>query len=262
MMESNFYSDEEIEAHELRARLQHYRSTAVPSIVGWIPFGLALILAIVTWQSWHILYPGFARLQTLALSEFFHPSDTSTETEYLDSNFQEINTQSEQLLSPLFTPQVLQWGDQILAWADEFQLDPNLVAVVMQIESCGSPSAHSSAGAVGLFQVMPYHFDAHDDPYDPSINAQTGLNYLARSFELASGQIDRTLAGYNGGHGVISLPSGQWSDETIRYVSWGTGILSEIAAGLDSSPTLEAWLAAGGSHLCNQAFTAMLAENE
>ncbi|MBI1856315.1 MAG: transglycosylase SLT domain-containing protein [Chloroflexi bacterium] len=54
------------------------------------------------------------------------------------------------------------WAAAISRWANASNLDPNLVAVVMQIESCGNPSARSSAGAMGLFQVMPFHFFVTD----------------------------------------------------------------------------------------------------
>jgi hypothetical protein len=263
-MDPEYYTDEDCESLELRSRLQHYRSTSTPSMVGWIPFGLTLVLAIVTWQSWHILYPGFSRLQSLASSGIFQSVETHAETEYYSPGqlAAQASDAIDQRLSNLFAPQVLHWREQILAWADLHQLDPNLVAVVMQIESCGYPAAISSAGAMGLFQVMPYHFNDRDDPYDPNINAETGLNYLSRSFDLANGQIDRALAGYNGGHGVIHLPSSQWTTETIRYVAWGTGILGDISAGLETSPTLQAWLEAGGSHLCSQAATASLSAAE
>jgi hypothetical protein len=263
-MDSAFYTNEDSESVELRSRLQHYRSTSTPSMVGWIPFGLALVLAVVTWQSWHILYPGFARLQSLASSGIFQSGEAQADTEYYSSGqpAAQANEPIDLRLSTVFAPQVLHWREQILAWADLHQLDPNLVAVVMQIESCGYPAAQSSAGAMGLFQVMPYHFDDLEDPYDPTINAETGLNYLSRSLDLANGQIDRALAGYNGGHGVIHLPSSQWTTETIRYVAWGTGILGDISAGLDTSPTLQAWLEAGGSHLCSQAATANLSTAE
>src|SRR5688572_11990822 len=40
-------------------------------------------------------------------------------------------------LSTVFTPEVLHWQDKIVAWSAAFNLDPNLAATVMQIESCG-----------------------------------------------------------------------------------------------------------------------------
>jgi hypothetical protein len=258
-MEMRTFTEEEREAHELRTRLHVYRSTAVPSMVGWIPFGLALVLAVVTWQSWHVLYPGFARLQSLATTELLHTPEEQPYTEYFneETSLSSTNAQVQPRLSSVFTPQVMHWQDQILAWSDRFDLDANLIAVVMQIESCGYINARSSAGAVGLFQVMPYHFNDQQNPFDPETNAETGLTYLARSQELANGEIERTLAGYNGGHGVIDLPSNLWNEETVRYVTWGSGILNDIASGLETSPTLDAWLAAGGSVLCSQASSAL-----
>ena len=43
-------------------------------------------------------------------------------------------------LAPLFTPEVQYWQTDILRWSESWGLDPNLVATVMQIESCGDPS--------------------------------------------------------------------------------------------------------------------------
>jgi len=91
------------------------------------------------------------------------------------------------LLSPVFSPEIQYWSGSIRAWAAAAGLDPNLVATVMQIESCGDPRALSPAGAMGLFQVMPFHFAAGDDPYNPDTNALRGLAYLRRSLVAANG---------------------------------------------------------------------------
>jgi soluble lytic murein transglycosylase-like protein len=124
---------------------------------------------------------------------------------------------------------------------------------VMQIESCGDPGARSRAGAMGLFQVMPYHFNGAEDPYLPSTNAARGLAYLKRSLEAAGGDVRLALAGYNGGIGVIGLPELTWPAETQRYAYWGSGIYAEANAGAGDSLRLAEWLAAGGTSLCRQA---------
>ncbi|MBI3361154.1 MAG: hypothetical protein HY023_08590, partial [Chloroflexi bacterium] len=41
-------------------------------------------------------------------------------------------------LSPLFTPEVRHWEKDIVKWSAAYGIDPNLVATVMQIESCGN----------------------------------------------------------------------------------------------------------------------------
>jgi soluble lytic murein transglycosylase-like protein len=161
-------------------------------------------------------------------------------------------------LSMVFTPEVRRWTPEIVAWSQEYQIPPEIIATVMQIESCGDPSARSSAGALGLFQVMPFHFGTQEQPTDPQVNARRGLSYLARSLQLAQGDLAAALAGYNAGHAVIALPPSQWPQETARYVGWGTGIVQEVRAGLPSSPTLQAWLEAGGARLCRQSSSAMI----
>lgn len=159
----------------------------------------------------------------------------------------------EPSLSPVFTPSVQYWEREILQWAAEYEIDPNLIATVMQIESCGNPRALSPAGAAGLFQVMPYHFAEGEDPFDPDTNARRGLEYLSKGLELSGGHAGLALASYNGGHSIIGRKYETWSRETQRYYRWGSGIYREASAGWDSSPTLAAWLAAGGQSLCEEA---------
>lgn len=160
-------------------------------------------------------------------------------------------------LSPAFAPTVLRWSKHLIRWSEEWSLPPSLVATVIQIESCGDPSALSGSGAIGLFQVMPYHFKASEDPWDVEVNARRGLGYLSGSYLQSQGDISLTLAGYNGGHGVIHRNPELWPEETIRYVRWGTGIYLEAIGGGASLPTLESWLAAGGHSLCRSAELAL-----
>jgi hypothetical protein len=156
-------------------------------------------------------------------------------------------------ISPIFTPEVQHWGGQITIWATAAGVDPNLAATVMQIESCGDPLARSQAGAIGLFQVMPFHFDALDNPYDPATNAARGLAYLRKALDRAGGKYPLAFAGYNGGIGVMDRSESLWASETRRYVYWGEGIYADVLSGQAESPRLQEWLAAGGSGLCQQA---------
>jgi len=156
-------------------------------------------------------------------------------------------------LSSLFTPEVLYWKERILEWSVQFNLDPNLIATVMQIESCGYPLAQSYAGAMGLFQVMPFHFEITENPYEIDSNALRGLNYLKSSLETSAGDVSLALAGYNGGISVIKKPSDSWVDETQRYVYWGSGIYEEAIQGKEISQRLAEWLSHGGASLCRQA---------
>lgn len=156
-------------------------------------------------------------------------------------------------LAPFFRPEVLYWGEALVRWSAQAGVDPNLAATVMQIESCGDPQALSRSGAIGLFQVMPFHFRAGDNPYDPDTNALRGLNYLARSMNAASGNARLALAGYNGGIGVISRGEWTWAAETARYVYFGAPIYADAASGRAQSNALEEWYTKYGVSLCRRA---------
>src|SRR5271157_1709663 len=156
-------------------------------------------------------------------------------------------------LAPLFTPEVQYWRTSILRWSDASNLDPNLVATVMQIESCGDEFARSSAGAVGLFQVMPFHFVSTDNPFDPDTNALRGLMYLQYVFDAANHNVSWSLAAYNGGPSLIGLNEWMWPAETVRYVHWGSGIYADAVQMRLASPRLNEWLSSGGASLCREA---------
>ena len=156
-------------------------------------------------------------------------------------------------LSPIFTKEIQHWGKDIVRWATAAGVDPNLAATVMQIESCGDPRATSRSGATSLFQVMPFHFNFGENPYDPETNALRGLNYLARSLQAGGGSARLALAGYNGGIGVISRSEWLWPSETKRYVLYGAPIYEDARNGATSSTSLSEWHQKYGAGLCRQA---------
>jgi hypothetical protein len=155
-------------------------------------------------------------------------------------------------IATFFPPSVQYWSADIVRWAADAGLDPNMVATIMQIESCGDPQAESHAGAQGLFQVMPFHFGAGEVMKDPDTNARRGMNYLVERLKQTNGEVGRAFAGYNGGHGAAGSSWDRWAHETQRYYVWSTGIYSEAQQGLTESPTLNRWMQVGGS-LCRQA---------
>ncbi len=156
-------------------------------------------------------------------------------------------------LSPLFTAEVQHWAPQIMQWAEAYNLDPNIVATIMQIESCGDPGAESISGAQGLFQVMPMHFTAGENMQDPDTNARRGLAFFQEQMKYTGGDILLSFAGYNGGYAASGSPFETWPNETQRYYTWAKGIYADASAGNTSSETLEQWLVAGGAGGCQRA---------
>ncbi len=168
-------------------------------------------------------------------------------------NFSVDNSTSSSGLSSIFTPEIQYWREDIIRWANAAAVDPNLAAVVMQIESCGDPQALSRSGAMGLFQVMPFHFHRGENGFNPETNALRGMNYLSRSLSTGSGNARLALAGYNGGIGVISRSEWAWPAETKRYVLYGAPIYEDARSGTASSPMLGEWYRKYGAGLCRQA---------
>ena len=160
-------------------------------------------------------------------------------------------------IAPFFTDEVAYWADDIGRWSREYDLDPNLLATVMQIESCGHPDVSSGAGARGLFQVMPYHFAEGENVFDPETNVKRGAGVLKQCLQTAKGDVGLTLACYNGGPAVIGTPYASWYAETQRYYTWGQGIYDDAHSGNGHSLTLHQWLQAGGELLCDQASVAL-----
>ena len=164
-------------------------------------------------------------------------------------------------LATLFTDSIEYWSPSIYQWAKEANLNPNLVATVMQIESCGHPYIGSPAGAHGLFQIIPlYHFEDGDNQFDPNTNAKAGLNHMNDCLRWTTDvspepDVGLALVCYNGGPSMI-YDRNLWVQESFNYYTWGTGIWGDASNGQSTSETLNGWLNAGGSILCDQATAA------
>jgi soluble lytic murein transglycosylase-like protein len=158
-----------------------------------------------------------------------------------------------QSIASLFTPEIQYWSDDIVKWSGEHDVDPNAVATIMQIESCGNPQAISVAGARGLFQVMPFHFTSNENMMDPDTNAFRGLNFLVEQLRYTGGDMELSFAGYNGGYAASGGDYANWPNETQRYYQWASGIYADAQSGSSSSETLETWLNAGGRPGCQTA---------
>lgn len=233
--------------HRIPGALQDEIMAALRAAIPWAPVLLGFAAAGTLLALLFSVFPSAVSAHLMQETEIHMPVPSEPAAE----------ATAQEGLAALFTPQIKVWEPQILRWASEYDLDPNLIATVMQIESCGHPGVHSGAGAAGLFQVMPFHFHAGESPLDPETNAQRGLSYLRRALELAQGNPDLALAGYNGGHGVIEWSPDAWPAETQRYVYWGSGIFEDATQGKEGSERLQAWLNAGGSSLCQRSTMAL-----
>lgn len=98
-----------------------------------------------------------------------------------------------------------QYDSLIETYAGKYGVDPSLVRAVIQTESGGNPRAVSSAGALGLMQLMPGNVKESGitDPFDPEQNIAAGTQQLSGLMKQYNGDLDLALAGYNAGPGNV-----------------------------------------------------------
>jgi hypothetical protein len=97
------------------------------------------------------------------------------------------------------------YADLIAKAADKHQVDAKLVHAVVQAESAYNATAISSAGAVGLMQLMPgtaKRFGVADrrDPYQ---NIDGGTRYLKHLLQLFNSDLNLAVAAYNAGENAV-----------------------------------------------------------
>ena len=82
-----------------------------------------------------------------------------------------------------------------------YEMDPNLIRAVIRTESSYRPDAVSSAGAMGLMQLMPRTAESLGvtDPFNISQNVHAGTRYLRGLLDRFDGDIELALAAYNAG---------------------------------------------------------------
>ncbi|MEO8504261.1 MAG: lytic transglycosylase domain-containing protein [Acidobacteriota bacterium] len=92
------------------------------------------------------------------------------------------------------------FGSAIHQAAQRYRLDSSLVAAIVEVESGFDARVVSSAGALGLMQVMPDIAGEHGgDPFDPAVNLDVGTRYFSQLLRQFGGDVQLALAAYNAG---------------------------------------------------------------
>ena len=105
----------------------------------------------------------------------------------------------------------LSYEQEIEAASKKYGVDKALIYGVIKTESDFDPKAKSSAGAIGLMQLMDdtftwmqtYYKDENsyvfEDLYDPAINIDYGVEVLSVLIKRYDGNEDTAVCAYNGG---------------------------------------------------------------
>ena len=102
------------------------------------------------------------------------------------------------------------YGKDILRATLDTRVSPALVLAVIGIESAGRSDAVSSAGAVGLMQLIPATAERFGvtDSTDPVQNIKGGVAYLDWLLKEFDNDPVMVLAAYNAGEGAVRANSG------------------------------------------------------
>jgi soluble lytic murein transglycosylase-like protein len=130
-----------------------------------------------------------------------------------------------------------------------YQIPSELVRAVIMVESNYDPRALSTAGAIGLMQLMPEtaaRMEARD-PHDPRENIFGGTRYLRILANLFNGDLELTIAGYNAGEGAVIRyggipPYAETQDYVVKVLTYYRRYRQQrdpVAASVGSSATPE-----------------------
>ena len=154
----------------------------------------------------------------VCMAMIFSSPKISEAAELYDVIFQNISQFNQ-------NPKEIRWiTNAIFYAAKEYKVDPILISAVMEAESGFNFNAFSSAGAIGLMQIMPETARMVGvDPYNPLGNVLGGVNFLKLQLDKFSNwgeyRVTYAVAAYNAGPGAVMNAGGlpKYS-ETQQYV--------------------------------------------
>jgi soluble lytic murein transglycosylase len=130
----------------------------------------------------------------------------------------------------------IQYKEDILVSAQNYEIDPFLVAAIIRVESNFNKDGLSPKGAVGVMQIMPdtaawiveasgFSQDTLLALHRPDVNIEIGTRYLQMLFQQFEGNQAAVLAAYNAGPGNVRkwLQSGTWdgTEEVLEQIPFG-----------------------------------------
>ena len=123
--------------------------------------------------------------------------------------FEEMRRINDVIRAEFFAAEI-PYGSLIYTKAKKYDVDPALVAAVIEQESRFKAGAKSPVGARGLMQLMPRtgKWMGARNLYDPEQNIDAGVKYIAYLDKRFNGDLKKIVAAYNGGEGNVKRYGG------------------------------------------------------
>lgn len=108
----------------------------------------------------------------------------------------------------------LSYEEKISEASQKYKVDEALICGIIKTESNFDPQAVSSAGAIGIMQIMPstlewmqYAYrdsqETEDKLYDPEFNIDVGTQVISVLIERYDGCVETAVCAYNAGLGNV-----------------------------------------------------------
>ena len=150
------------------------------------------------------------------MSELYNYSgDTLSMMRSLRAAFPQLATVEQDSVPPYFLRMYypIKYENAIRKYSRKNGLDPHLIMGLIHQESFYNPRTKSSAGAIGLMQLMPatgkelgsrlFHGFSVARLENPEVNIELGTMHFRYLVDLLGGKVELAIASYNAGQGNV-----------------------------------------------------------
>ena len=90
-------------------------------------------------------------------------------------------------------------------YSEKYGVDKNLVLGIIKQESNFDANVTSSAGAMGVMQLMDFNCESYGitDPFNIEQNVEGGVKHIKEYLDMFDGNVEMALMAYNGGQGTM-----------------------------------------------------------
>ena len=135
--------------------------------------------------------------------------DNGNSNENNDRKVKETSSPGKQAV-PASSMKKTKYNEYFKAAAKKYNVSESLLKAIAKAESDFNPDCVSSAGAMGIMQLMPETAKGLgvDDPYDPEQNIMGGAKCISLKLKEFKGDVKLALAAYNAGSGAVRRNGG------------------------------------------------------